>query len=154
MKFDSDMLKECGFIKAKDNNTVSIPESGSGHLEWGHNDTRILLDLYAEYLKDVGPMKRFKNKKAMWTQISNDILKSLNLLRTEAQCESRYKTVLKRKTTAVTKNRRTGESPEPVEFESEIDKIKSLDDSVEPEILWGIGRSESKVKTVSTYRYT
>ena len=50
------------------------------------------MDLYKEYLPQIGPLKRFKNKKEMWLNIANDYPG-----KSAKQCEERYKTVLKRK---------------------------------------------------------
>lgn len=50
------------------------------------------MDLYKEYLPQIGPLKRFKNKKDMWANIANEYPG-----KSAKQCEERYKTVLKRK---------------------------------------------------------
>lgn len=60
------------------------------------------------------------------------------------QCESRYKTILRRKSNCVTHNRKSGEIREEVEYETEINKIKSIDDSVEPEIMMDIKKTVTK----------
>lgn len=41
--------------------------------EWGDSETKLLLDLYHEYLPQVGPLKKFRNKKIMWQKISDEI---------------------------------------------------------------------------------
>lgn len=103
--------------------------------EWGDSDSKLLLDLYHEFLPQVGPMKKFRNKKAMWQTISDNIKSKLHILRTAGQCETRYKTIIKRKTHAISNNKTSGEVKEDVPFQEELEKIKSLDDSVQPEIL-------------------
>lgn len=70
----------------------------------------------------------------MWEAIALDLEKNLNLKKTAIQCENRYKTVMKRKTNAVTKRHRTGESPETIPFHDGIEKINAIDDSIEPEV--------------------
>jgi len=80
-------------------------------------------------------MKRFKTKKTMWSQISADMQKMLNISKTALQIENRYKTVLKRKKKAVENNSRSGSSREEVPFEEELRKIAHSDDSIEPEVL-------------------
>lgn len=67
--------------------------------EWGQDDTRLLLRLYAKYLRNVGPNKQFRSKRLMWKKISDDIFEETKLKRTWVQCENRYKTILKRKAT-------------------------------------------------------
>lgn len=41
--------------------------------EWSDESTTLLLDKYANYLELVGSMKKFKNKKAMWQEIAEDL---------------------------------------------------------------------------------
>jgi len=113
---------------------------------WCEESTRLLLDKYEQYLPLVGPMKQFKCKKSMWIQISNDIATELNIVRSSVQCENRYKTILKRKMQSVRGNQQSGAKRTKVEFEDELNKIKAIDDSVEPEILQGPGKIIEKHK--------
>ncbi|XP_075155628.1 uncharacterized protein LOC142228983 [Haematobia irritans] len=66
---------------------------------WSEGETRMLLDLYVKYLPLIGPLKRFKNKKEMWYKISEDIPN-----KSAKQCRERYKTILRRKKSAVENN--------------------------------------------------
>nr|XP_037276282.1 uncharacterized protein LOC119169272 [Rhipicephalus microplus] len=102
--------------------------------EWTSGETKLLLDLYASYFPQVGPLKKFRNKKAMFEKIATDINNKLGVMRTGEQCCSRYKTVLKRKNMAAGKNNTSGCSPQEVPYEAELEKIKWLDDSLEPEV--------------------
>jgi len=113
---------------------------------WCDESTRLLLDKYEQYLPLIGPMKQFKSKKVMWIQISNDILTELNIERSAVQCENRYKTILKRKVQSVKNNQQSGAKRTRVEFEEELNKIKAIDDSLEPEILQGPGKIIEKNK--------
>lgn len=113
---------------------------------WCEESTRLLLDKYEQYLPVVGPMKQFKCKKSIWIQISNDIATELNIVRSSVQCENRYKTILKRKMQSVRGNQQSGAKRTKVEFEDELNKIKAIDDSVEPEILQGPGKFIEKRK--------
>jgi len=47
-------------------------------------------------MEQIGPMKIFINKKAMWVKIKLDIKDQFGYFFTELQIENRYKTVLKR----------------------------------------------------------
>ncbi|XP_046806460.1 uncharacterized protein LOC111688225 [Lucilia cuprina] len=85
---------------------------------WSDGDTCLLLDLYANYLPEIGPLKKFKSKKDMWSKISTEIPD-----KSAKQCEERYKTVLRRKNLRKI-----------IEFEAELTKICKLDDSIEPEV--------------------
>lgn len=109
---------------------------------WTDSATSFILDKYETYLFDIGPMKKFKTKKLMWSQISADMMKMLNISKTPLQIENRYKTVLKRKKKAVENNSKSGSSREEIPFEKELRKIACVDDSIEPEIL----RSARSVK--------
>ncbi|CAH1102949.1 unnamed protein product [Psylliodes chrysocephalus] len=80
-------------------------------------------------------MKKYKNKKIMWQDVSNIINKTIKINRTALQVENRYKTVLKRKKAAVENNIRTGSLRQIVPYEFELNKIGALDDSIEPEVL-------------------
>lgn len=59
---------------------------------WSAAETNLLLQLYIEYLPLIGPLKKFKSKKEMWLHMATKFPG-----KTDRQCESRYKTVLKRK---------------------------------------------------------
>lgn len=48
--------------------TVELKEHG-----WSTSETKLLLEKYEEYMDRVGPMKKFKNLKAMWAQIEKDL---------------------------------------------------------------------------------
>lgn len=110
--------------------------------EWGDSETKLLLDLYHEYLPQVGPLKKFRNKKTMWQKISDEIKLHMNLVRTSGQCETRYKTIIKRKVNAIGNNRTSGEVRVEVPFATEIEKIQSIDDSIQPEFLISANKEE------------
>lgn len=63
----------------------------------------------------------------MWAKISSMIPE-----KTPKQCEERYKTVLRRKKTAVDNNSASGSKRKKIEFEDELNRICLLDDSIEP----------------------
>lgn len=65
-------------------------------------------------------------------QIAANLKDTLGIIRTAEQCSTRYKTIMKRKKTAVAHNNKSGNSPTPVPFEDEVEKIRWLDDSLEP----------------------
>lgn len=102
---------------------------------WTDSATVFILDKYKLYLSQIGPMKKFKSKKIMWTEISKELQDNLNISKTPLQIENRYKTVLKRKKKAVENNRKSGSSREEVPFEEELREIGKADDSIEPEVL-------------------
>lgn len=87
------------------------------------------------YFPLVGPMKKFKNKKSMFAKIAQEIQDEIGAVRTADQCSTRYKTVSKRKKNARDQNNKSGNSPQIVEYEDELEKIRFLDDSLEPEIV-------------------
>lgn len=103
-------------------------------LVWSDGETRLLLEKYSEYLSLIGPMKRFKFKKNMWAQICADLALELACFRTAQQCESRYKTIMKRKRSSEANNKTSGAKRKKIEFEEEFSRIRNLDDSIEPEV--------------------
>lgn len=103
--------------------------------EWTDEETKLLLNFYETYCSKVGPMKKFKTKKAMWGQIAIDLNKIMKVTRTGLQVENRFKTVLKRKKQAVDNNKTTGSSRINIPYEEELAKISAIDDSIEPEVL-------------------
>lgn len=114
---------------------------------WSDGDSRLLLDLYGSYLPEIGPLKKFKNKKDMWSKISSEIPNM-----SPKQCEERYKTILKRKKSSIDNNSKTGAKRMKVDYEDELNKICSLDDSIEPEIQISsqkkITKEKPDIKTV------
>jgi len=103
--------------------------------QWSVEMTKFILDTYEECLPMVGPMRKFKNKKNMWEHIAQKANNALNITKTAAQCENRYKTVLKRKRYQENNNKKSGASRQTVQFDDEIRKIASIDDTVIPEVL-------------------
>lgn len=71
----------------------------------------------------------------MWIRIAEEISKKFCKVRTSVQVENRYKTILRRKKSAVENNSASGSSRQDVPFEEELHKIASTDDSIEPEVV-------------------
>ncbi|XP_049522164.1 DDRGK domain-containing protein 1-like [Dermacentor silvarum] len=107
----------------------------SAACEWTEGETKLMLDYYEQYFPQVGPMKKFRNKKEMFGRIAENLNKTMGITRTGEQCCSRFKTVIRRKTSATTQNKKSGNSPSDVPYDEELAKIAALDDSVEPEEL-------------------
>ncbi|KAF5306829.1 hypothetical protein FQA39_LY00059 [Lamprigera yunnana] len=57
------------------------------------------------------------------------------------QCENRYKTIMKRKKITINHNNRTGESPRTDPYEKELSRIAAIDNSIEPLVRMGVGKS-------------
>lgn len=88
----------------------------------------------SKYFPQIGPFKKFKNRKQAFQQISRDVEAVLGITKTPQQCENRYKTVIRRRKAASDNNNQSGASPCPVPFDDDIRKIESIDDSIEPEV--------------------
>lgn len=71
----------------------------------------------------------------MFAKIAQDIKDVTGSIWTGDQCCTRYKTVCKRKKSACVQNSQSGNSPQLVEYEDELEKIRHLDDSLEPEVV-------------------
>ncbi|XP_077280486.1 uncharacterized protein LOC143907513 isoform X2 [Temnothorax americanus] len=143
-------LLEAGFeFPSNDLDSLHTQEKHISENEWLDTSTTLLLDKYATYLELVGPMKKFKNKKAMWQlwqQIAEDLEATLGIKKTYIQCENRYKTILKRKRVSDKNNSTSGSKRMKVNFENEIKKIAAIDDSVQPEISQSANKVVINVK--------
>lgn len=120
--------------KAQAQARLSGIRKGGGAAEWTEGQTKLLLEYYYKYFPQIGPFKKFKNKKQAFKQISMDVEAILGIKKTPEQCENRYKTVIRRRKAASDNNNRSGASPSPVPFDDEIRKIETIDDSIEPEV--------------------
>ncbi|KAL1485784.1 hypothetical protein MTO96_047215 [Rhipicephalus appendiculatus] len=115
--------------------TTQDAEQHDPGCEWTAGETKLLLDYYQQYFAQIGPMKKFKNKKLMFAKIAANITEAIGAQKTGEQCCSRYKTVMRRKRSAAAHNNKSGNSPCDVPYEDDIAKIRWLDDSLEPEEL-------------------
>ncbi|KAH8032950.1 hypothetical protein HPB51_004141 [Rhipicephalus microplus] len=115
--------------------TTQYAEQHGTGCEWTAGETKLLLEYYQQYFSQIGPMKKFKNKKAMFAKIAADNTEAVGVPKTGDQCCSRYKTVMRRKRSAAAHNNKSGNSPCDVPFEDDIAKIRWLDDSLQPEEL-------------------
>ncbi|XP_075741653.1 uncharacterized protein LOC142791694 [Rhipicephalus microplus] len=102
--------------------------------EWTPGETKLLLDYYYKYFPQVGPFKKFKSKKMLFKQVSQDLADVLGCSKTPQQWENRVKTVRRQKRKACDNNNKSGAQPCPVPTADEMRKIESIDDSLEPEV--------------------
>ncbi|KAG0423260.1 hypothetical protein HPB47_000951 [Ixodes persulcatus] len=70
----------------------------------------------------------------MYEQIAKDIFEVLQITRTGVQCETRFKTLAKRKRSEDNHNRTSGNSRCQTSYEEEFNAIRAIDDSLEPEV--------------------
>lgn len=101
--------------------------------EWTDGKTKLQLDYYECHLHELGPMKRFKNYNRLFLQISNDLNEAIGSTKTADQCKNHYKIILKRKRKAVCHDNQPGAARCAVPFEEEMERIRTLHDSIEPE---------------------
>jgi len=117
---------------------------------WTDTESKELLQLYYENIGQVGPFTTFKNKKCMWEYISKEITTKCGIFRSPVQCECRYKNMLKKRNAAKKNNKRSGNEKCNIDFEDEFELISSIDDSIEPDICFGIGQHTIKKRKIST----
>lgn len=130
---------------------VTIKEENESHgVLWTNDESKELLQLYYENIGQIGPFSTFKNKKCMWEFISNEVSKKCGTFRSPLQCEYRYKNILKRRNTAKKNNKRSGSEKCNIDFEEEFELINSIDDSIEPDICFGIGQHTIKKRKIDT----
>ncbi|KAG0414231.1 hypothetical protein HPB47_008578 [Ixodes persulcatus] len=73
--------------------------------------------------------------------------------KTPDQCNTRLKTIQKRKRQAVSYNGRSGVGPVDVPYEDELDRISMMDDSIEPEVIGDVhGATHKKAMPSSQAR--
>ena len=124
---------EAGFDISE--NSVAEDTETPKDIEWTEASTVFILNKYAEYLPRVGPMKKYKTKKVMWQTIAEELETVLSVTKTSVQCENRYKTIIKRKRACEKNNSSSGAKRMKINFEQEIQTIRAIDDSLEPEVL-------------------
>nr|CAI5856005.1 unnamed protein product [Callosobruchus analis] len=78
-----------------------------------------------------------------------EIEKTLGILRTPVQCESRFKTIMKRKSLVTTENKKSDNVRMSLQYEAEIAKIKGIDDSIEPKIVMDNTHTTKNIKSNS-----
>lgn len=104
-------------------------------MTWTEDQTRLLLNLYMQNMENIGPLKRFKNKKQMWESISNEIKTTFGVKFTTLQTENRFKNVAKKNKDVIKNNRTSGSSIMATPYDKEMGQIAALDDSIEPEVI-------------------
>ncbi|XP_018400001.1 PREDICTED: uncharacterized protein LOC108777574 [Cyphomyrmex costatus] len=109
------------------NHDISTSEKkNSPGASWEDNESKYLLQLYYENIKQIGPFSTFKNKKCMWEFISNELTKKYGTFHSSLQCEYRYKNMLKRRNAAKKNNKKSGNKKYNVAFEEEFELINSI----------------------------
>lgn len=74
----------------------------------------------------------------MYEALSRSISEQFNNTRTATRCETRFKTIKKRKTEARIHNKTSGNTRKNVLFKNEFEQIAALNDSIELEIMMGV----------------
>jgi hypothetical protein len=77
-------------------------------LVWSDAETSFLLTMYQENIQNVGPLKKYRNKIALWKGISDEINKKFNSEKTPGQVANKYKNVLAMKNSLFGKKRLSG----------------------------------------------
>lgn len=120
-----------------------VPDGSGWTGNWSDKETKFLLQYFIENQNQFGPFQKFKNKRLMWENISRKLL-NVKIERSPTQCEARYKNLKKKRDEIKTHNRTSGNNKRPFDYETEFMIIQSADDSVEPEVLCGIGQIATK----------
>lgn len=116
---------------------------GSGHLDqqcsnvthtWTTNGTKLLIDLYKKYKKDVGKLK-MKNFKTMWAQIAVEISALLGINVTPKNCENRWKVLDRNYKRWVDNQKSTGRGRKVFEFADEMNDVYGKKKNINPTLL-------------------
>ncbi|XP_055856166.1 uncharacterized protein LOC129919332 [Episyrphus balteatus] len=148
--FSAPFEEVTGFYNLQKNTQESNEEAGevrNGNIsevfKWSDSQTELLLELYEENSNLVGPMKKHRNKKYMWSYIAEELLKS-GVRVSADQVEGRFKAVLKKTKLVFKNNQTTGAVRKDIPFPNIMQKIIGNDDSIYPEVFIGPNRMVKK----------
>ncbi|KAL1488729.1 hypothetical protein ABEB36_014528 [Hypothenemus hampei] len=106
----------------------------NGTFSWSVNGTKLLIDLYKKYVKNVGKLE-MKNLKSMWTKIANEISTTLQVNITTKQCHNRWKVLDRNYKKWVENKNATGRGRKCFEFSNEMDEVYGKKKNVHPTLL-------------------
>lgn len=129
---------ECKADEMTEKENINIIANSKQIHRWTDNETKYLLDQYRVYFPQIGPFRNFKNKSAMFEQLRKDMYTKFNIQVSGQQCINRFKNALKQNKNAMLDNKVSGNIPHEVPYEDEFEEIKSIDDSLKPEVLVGV----------------
>lgn len=118
-----------------ENPSASSSQQCKTVLTWTEEQTHLLLSLYRSKMEEIGPLKRYRNKKQMWESISQEIAQQLDVSFTPSQVENRFKNVSKKNKDVMKNNRTSGSSIVQTPYDKDMAHIAAIDDSIEPEII-------------------
>ena len=95
-------------------------------------------------MAEVGPKKKFRNKKCVWEFLAEEMQAELKIKKSFEQLANRFKTVSRKAKNQIDHNNKSGNTRVDVDFEEEIRKISTKDDSLEPEVLRGVNFMKRK----------
>ncbi|KAL1489202.1 hypothetical protein ABEB36_014135 [Hypothenemus hampei] len=121
------------FIILNDGDVQEVPSS-SAQYSWTTNGTKILIDLYQKYVKEVGKLK-MKNFKSMWSQIAIEISTLLGTNITAKHCENRWKVLDRNYKKWLDNQSATGRGRKIFEFADEMNSVYGKKKNVHPTLL-------------------
>ncbi|KAL1489285.1 hypothetical protein ABEB36_014212 [Hypothenemus hampei] len=101
------------------NDDLVQDEHNNGQFSWTSNQTKLLLDLYKKYIKQLGTLK-MKSLKTMWAQIAVEISTILDITITAKNCENRFKVLDRNYKKFVDNQSGTGRGRKVFEFANEM----------------------------------
>ncbi|KAL1489252.1 hypothetical protein ABEB36_014185 [Hypothenemus hampei] len=110
------------FIILNDGDVQEEVPSSSAQYSWTTNGTKILIDLYQKYVKEVGKLK-MKNLKSMWSQIAIEISTLLGTNITAKHCENRWKVLDRNYKKWLDNQSATGRGRKIFEFADEMNNV-------------------------------
>ncbi|KAH7948939.1 hypothetical protein HPB49_003614 [Dermacentor silvarum] len=124
------MKQSQGLAASRDDNVRDLDAGGEDFTAasfglWSEEETKLLLDYYTTYTRQVGPHDRFKTKKLMYEEIAREMSRVLNTQRTPEQCRSRLTTLRKQRRKADKNYEASGDVGccAPREAESAVDDV-------------------------------
>lgn len=85
--------------------------------EFSKQQSEFLVDLFGEFVDDVGPAKKFGNKKKMFAAIATKLYEKFHTCFTSEQCNQKYNNIAKAVRAANAQNAKSGSNYIQVPFQ-------------------------------------
>ncbi|KAJ4425444.1 hypothetical protein ANN_28059 [Periplaneta americana] len=103
-------------------------------MSWDINSTKMLIDLYKRYRKEVGTMK-LRTIKQMWKYIAKELSEVLKKKITDNNCENRWRVLERNYKKYVDGKNSTGNGRKFFAYAEEMDELYGQKKNIRPEVL-------------------
>lgn len=113
---------------------VQTRENDNKNVTWTHANTLILINLYKELHKEVGTFK-IRNIKKLWEVISQELNRKYNIVMTPANCENKWRVLVRNYKKFIDNNKQTGAGRRYFEYSHEMEDVLGKKKNIQPSIL-------------------